>query len=261
MLFFRQICSRFLAYIWVSYVLKQHTLENAQLQDNRFVKGDVLLLNKPLEWTSFDVVNKLRRVLCRQLGVKKIKVGHAGTLDPLATGVVIICTGKKTKSIEEYQAQEKEYIAKVTLGATTPSYDCETEVNEEFPTEHITEESLLDCLTGFIGEIDQMPPVFSAISVDGKRAYKKARKGQPVDIKSRKVFIKEIEVLQTNFPEVELRVVCGKGTYIRSLAYDIGKALNSGGHLSGLERTRVGDFCIDDAFTVDAAVEWIQSVT
>lgn len=233
-------------------------MENTQLQDNRFVKGDVLLIHKPLEWTSFDVVNKLRHTLCRHLGIRKLKVGHAGTLDPLASGLVIVCTGKKTKSIDDYQAQEKEYVARITLGATTPTYDKESEIDAEYPFSHITVDKLKDCLRGFEGEIEQIPPVFSALKIDGKRAYDKARKGQEVEVKSRKVFIKEIEIVQTNLPEFTIRVVCSKGTYIRSLAYDIGKALDSGAYLSGLERTRVGDFLLDDALTVDEAVAWIN---
>lgn len=209
--------------------------------------GQVLLIDKPLGWTSFQVVNKLRWRIRKEFDIKKIKVGHAGTLDPLATGLLIICTGKFTKKIDTYQGQIKEYTGEITLGGTTPSYDLETEVNETFPTEHITEELLHETTKQFIGEIDQKPPIFSAIRKEGKRLYELARAGETTEIKTRKVTIDIFEITKIELPKIEFRVVCSKGTYIRSLAYDFGKALNSGGHLSALRRTKIGDFSVDDA--------------
>lgn len=216
-----------------------------------FVTGEVLLFDKPLDWTSFDVVNRVRYLLCRKLKVKKLKVGHAGTLDPKATGLVILCTGKATKNIELLQAEEKEYIANLKLGATTPSYDLESEETEFYSTEHISEALIIEKVNGFIGEIDQIPPVFSAIKVNGKRAFNYARQGQDVELKSRKIFIKDIEILNFHDQILELRIQCGKGTYIRSLARDIGQSLNSGAYLTGLRRTKSGEHCVENAWSME----------
>lgn len=210
-----------------------------------FIDGEVLYFDKPLHWTSFQLVNRIRYRISRELGVKKIKVGHAGTLDPLATGVMIICTGKATKRIEEFQYQTKEYIATIQLGSTTPSFDLETEVDNTYPTEHITRELVEETLQKFIGSIEQIPPAYSACKVDGKRAYELARKGQEVELKAKLLVIDEIELLRCDLPVIEVRVVCSKGTYIRALARDIGQALGSGGHLIGLCRTRIGDITLD----------------
>ena len=210
-----------------------------------FIAGEVLFFNKPLKWTSFDLVNKFRYKLSRKLKVKKIKVGHAGTLDPLATGVMIVCTGKATKRIDEFQYQTKEYIATLKLGETTPSFDLEKEVDAVYPTEHITRELVEEVLKTFVGVIQQVPPVFSACKVDGKRAYELARKGEEVELKSKTLIIDELEMLECELPVIKIRVVCSKGTYIRALARDIGTALNSGAHLIALERTRIGDVTLD----------------
>lgn len=210
-----------------------------------FIAGEVLFFNKPLKWTSFDLVNKFRYKLSRKLKVKKIKVGHAGTLDPLATGVMIVCTGKATKRIDEFQYQTKEYIATLKLGETTPSFDLEKEVDAVYPTEHITRELVEEVLKTFVGVIQQVPPVFSACKVDGKRAYELARKGEGVELKSKTLIIDELELLECELPVIKIRVVCSKGTYIRALARDIGTALNSGAHLIALERTRIGDVTLD----------------
>ncbi len=220
-----------------------------------YKEGQVLLIDKPLHWTSFQVVNKLRWVIKQHFGIKNIKVGHAGTLDPLATGLLILCTGKFTKKIETYQAQHKEYTGTITLGATTPSYDLETEVDATFPTEHITEELIHQTTQQFVGEIDQKPPIFSAIKKEGKRLYELAREGKTTEIKSRKVTVSEFEITGIDFPNVHFRVACSKGTYIRSLAYDFGIALNSGSHLSALRRTKIGDFSVDKAISVEAFLE------
>jgi tRNA pseudouridine55 synthase len=217
------------------------------MREEDFKNGQVLLIDKPLEWTSFQVVNKLRWHIRQQFGIKKIKVGHAGTLDPLATGLLIICTGKFTKQINEYQGQVKEYIGEITLGATTPSYDLESEVDATFPIEHIAEELIHNTVKQFVGEIDQKPPIFSALKKDGKRLYELAREGITTEINSRKITIQEFEIAKIDFPKVNFRVVCSKGTYIRSLAYDFGKALNSGAHLSKLRRTKIGDFSVEEA--------------
>lgn len=214
-----------------------------------FKTGQVLLIDKPLTWTSFQAVNKLRWSIRQAFSIKKIKVGHAGTLDPLATGLLVICTGKMTKQIHIFQGQEKEYTGTFVLGGTTPSFDLETEVNETFPTDHITEELIQNAIPQFIGKIEQYPPVFSAIKKDGKRLYEFARAGEEVEIKPRQVEITEFEITEINGLELKFRVVCSKGTYIRSLANDFGKALGSGGHLSELRRTRIGDFKVEDALT------------
>jgi tRNA pseudouridine55 synthase len=215
-----------------------------------FKNGQVLLIDKPLNWTSFQVVNKLRWHIRQKFDLKKIKVGHAGTLDPLATGLLIICTGKFTKKIDEYQGQIKEYTGEITLGATTPSYDLETEVDEIFPVAHITNELIYKTTEQFIGEINQIPPIFSAIKMQGVRLYNLAREGKTAEIKSRKITIETFEITNIDLPKIQFRVVCSKGTYIRSLAYDFGKALNSGGHLSQLRRTKIGDFSVDDSVEV-----------
>ncbi len=217
-----------------------------------FQEGQVLLIDKPLHWSSFQAVNKVKWSLKKHLGLKKIKVGHAGTLDPLASGLLIICTGKFTKRIMELQGMEKEYTGTFYLGATTPSYDLETEVNETFPTGHIDEDLIRETTRQFTGEIDQKPPVFSAIKKDGKRLYEHARKGEEVEIASRKVTIHEFEITRIALPEVDFRVVCSKGTYIRSLAYDFGAALNSGAHLTALRRTKIGEYNVANAITPDA---------
>lgn len=219
-----------------------------------YQKGQVLLIDKPLTWTSFQVVNKLRWEIKQRFNIKKIKVGHAGTLDPLATGLLILCTGKETKNIDSYQAQIKAYTGTFTIGATTPSFDLETEINETFPTAHITEDLIRQTTKQFIGEIAQKPPIFSAIKRDGKRLYEFARKGETTEIKTRKVTIAEFEITNINLPNIEFRVVCSKGTYIRSLAYDFGKALDSGAHLSALRRTKIGDFLVENALSVDAFI-------
>lgn len=212
------------------------------------LEGKVILVDKPLKWSSFQAVNKLKYVLKNELNLpKKFKIGHAGTLDPLATGLLIICTGKFTKRITEIQAQAKEYTGTIVLGATTPSYDLETEVDAIFPTEHITEALILETTKQFIGEIDQKPPVFSAIKKDGKRLYEHARAGEEVEIQSRKTTIHEFEITRIQLPEVDFRVTCSKGTYIRSLAFDFGLALQSGGHLSVLRRTKIGNYSVENA--------------
>ena len=216
-----------------------------------FITGEILYFNKPLRWTSFDLVNKFRYKLTRKLKVKKIKVGHAGTLDPLATGVMILCTGKATKRIDEFQYQTKEYIATLQLGATTPSFDLEKEIDATYPTDHITCEQVKEVLQTFVGTIQQIPPVFSACKVEGKRAYELARKGEEVELKSKTLVIDEIELLECTLPIIKIRVVCSKGTYIRALARDIGVALQSGAHLIALERTRIGEVTLDMCMSTD----------
>ena len=223
-----------------------------------FKEGEVLYFNKPLKWTSFNLVARVRFHLSRKLKMKKLKVGHAGTLDPLATGVMIICTGKATKRIEEFQYQTKEYIAIIQLGATTPSFDLEKEIDATYPTEHITEEMVKEVLDSFIGEIQQVPPAFSACKVDGTRAYDLARKGKEVELKPKTLVIDEIELLECNLPEIKIRVVCSKGTYIRALARDIGEALKSGAHLTGLIRTRVGEVTLAHCLSPDNFPEWLD---
>ncbi|MEP5255791.1 MAG: tRNA pseudouridine(55) synthase TruB [Winogradskyella arenosi] len=232
-----------------------------------FKNGQVLLIDKPLTWTSFQAVNKLRWSIRQAFNIKKIKVGHAGTLDPLATGLLVICTGKMTKQINIFQGQEKEYTGTFVIGGTTPSFDLETEVNETFPVDHITEDAIKECIPQFIGKIEQYPPVFSALKKDGKRLYEFARAGEEVEIKPRQVEISEFEITEIkpveegNNPTLELkfRVVCSKGTYIRSLANDFGKALNSGAHLSVLRRTRIGDFKVEDALTPEVFMAGLPS--
>ena len=225
----------------------------------KFKEGEVLYFNKPLGWTSFKVVGHARYHICRRMKVKKLKVGHAGTLDPLATGVMIVCTGKATKRIEEFQYHTKEYVATIQLGATTPSYDLEHEIDATYPTEHITRELVEETLKTFIGEIQQVPPAFSACMVNGKRAYDLARKGEEVELKPKLLVIDEIELLECNLPEIKVRGVCSKGTYIRALARDIGEALQSGAHLTALERTRVGDVRLADCLDPMNFKEWIDA--
>lgn len=216
-----------------------------------FQEGAVLLFDKPLDWTSFDLVNKVRWLLCKKLHIKKLKVGHAGTLDPKATGLVIVCTGKATKTIDSLQAEEKEYIATLKLGATTPSYDLEKEEDKTYPTEHITLELVQEKLKTFTGEIDQVPPIFSAIKVEGKRAFEFARKGNDPLLDARKITLYSIEVVRFEMPELVLRINCSKGTYIRSLARDLGESLGSGAYLTGLIRTKSGAKMLENAFTIE----------
>jgi tRNA pseudouridine55 synthase len=216
-----------------------------------FINGRVLLLDKPLHWTSFQLVNKVRWEIKQKFKIKKIKVGHAGTLDPLATGLLIICTGKQTKQIDQYQAQEKEYTGTFVLGSTTPSFDLETDIDQTFDTSHLTSELIKDTTAQFIGNITQLPPVFSAVKKDGKRLYEFARAGETVELKPRHVSISEFEITKIESLTIHFRVVCSKGTYIRSLADDFGKALNCGAHLSSLRRTRIGNFKIEEAQTLE----------
>lgn len=217
----------------------------------QFLDGQTLLIDKPLHWSSFHAVNKMKWALKSKLGLKKIKIGHAGTLDPLATGLLIVCTGKSTKTIQDIQGQPKEYTGTFFLGATTPSYDLETEIDHHYATAHITADGICDTAKLFVGEIDQKPPIFSAIKKDGKRLYEHARAGEEVEIASRKTFIHEFEVTRIALPEVDFRVRCSKGTYIRSLAFDFGKALGSGAHLTALRRTKIGDYSVTLAITPD----------
>ena len=223
-----------------------------------FVAGEVIAINKPYTWTSFQVVSKIRYLLSRKYGIKRFKVGHAGTLDPLASGVLLLCTGKATKRIEELQSHTKEYIAEITLGATTPSFDLEHPIDATYPYEHITREMVEETLKQFIGNIAQRPPLFSACKVDGKRAYDLARKGSDMQLMPKQIRIDEIELLEYDLPRIRIRVVCGKGTYIRSLARDIGEALQSGGHLTDLIRTRIGEYKINECITTEAFQEWLE---
>lgn len=226
-----------------------------------FIEGEILCFDKPLRWTSFNLVAKIRSQLCHRLGVKKLKVGHAGTLDPLATGVMVICTGKATKRIDELQAHVKEYVATLQFGATTPCFDLEKPIDQTYPTEHITEALLKEALGKFIGRIEQVPPAFSACKIDGKRAYDLARKGREVDLKPKVLVIDEIELQDFNPEKMQatIRVVCSKGTYIRALARDIGQALQSGAHLISLRRTRVGNVRVEDCMKVEDFPGWLQN--
>lgn len=224
-----------------------------------YLSGQVLLIDKPLHWTSFQVVNKLRWEIRQTFKLKKIKVGHAGTLDPLATGLLIICTGKMTKEIDTFQGQIKEYTGTLALGATTPSFDLETEINETFSTNHITEDLIKETTKQFIGDIQQFPPVFSALKKDGKRLYEFARAGEDVEINSRAVSIQEFEITKIDGLNINFRVICSKGTYIRSLANDFGKALQSGAHLSALRRTKIGDFHVDNGMSIETFIKNISS--
>ena len=225
-----------------------------------FQAGEILYFDKPLHWTSFNLVAKVRSALCHKIGVKKLKVGHAGTLDPLATGVVTICTGKATKRIDELQSHTKEYVATLQLGATTPSFDLETNIDSTFPTAHITEQKVREILTQFLGKIEQVPPAFSACKIDGHRAYNLARKGKEVQLKAKILVIEEIELqnFDSESMQITIRVVCSKGTYIRALARDIGTALQSGAHLIALRRTRVGDIRVEDCMKMEDFSEWLE---
>lgn len=223
-----------------------------------YIEGEILCIDKPLGWTSFDAVKRLRGALMRRMSIKKFKVGHAGTLDPLATGVMIVCTGRATKRIEELQAGVKEYVATIALGATTPSFDLETEIDATYPTEHITRQLVESVLPQFTGTIQQIPPAFSAIKIDGQRAYKMARNGTEVELKPKTLVIDRIELLDFAPVSITLRIVCSKGTYIRALARDIGQALDSGAHLTALRRTRVGDVSIDQCLSIDQCCEFIR---
>lgn len=225
-----------------------------------FLSGEVLAFDKPYRMTSFQLVARVRYLLCRRLGVKKLKVGHAGTLDPLATGVEVVCTGRATKRIESLQLHEKEYIAGLRLGATTPSFDLEHPVDATFPIDHVTPELLAETLRRFEGDIQQVPPVFSACKIAGDRACDLARKGRDVNLAAKTIHIERIEVVSYDLPDVQLRVTCGKGTYIRSLARDIGEALGCGAHLTSLRRTRVGDVKVEQCFQLDAFPEWLDNV-
>jgi tRNA pseudouridine55 synthase len=224
-----------------------------------YLSGQVLLIDKPLHWTSFQVVNKLRYEIKKAFNIKNIKVGHAGTLDPLATGLLVLCTGKMTKQIDTFQGQIKEYTGTLVLGSTTPSFDLETEINETFSTNHITEALIHETTKQFIGDIEQIPPVFSALKQDGKRLYQFARAGEQVEIKSRKITIQDFEITKIEGLQVDFRIVCSKGTYIRSLAHDFGKALKSGAHLSALRRTKIGDFNVLNSETVEDFLKTLPS--
>lgn len=224
------------------------------MTEEEFKAGQVLLFDKPLDWTSFQLVNKVRWLIRKNFKIKKIKVGHAGTLDPLASGLLIICTGKATKTIDLIQGQEKEYTGSITLGATTPSYDLETEVDATYPIDHLSEEKIREATNAFLGEIQQYPPVFSALKKDGKRLYEYARSGEEVKISARNVQISEFEITGIEMPKVHFRVVCSKGTYIRSLAHDFGKELGTGGHLSALRRTRIGEHSVKEAHDLDSFI-------
>lgn len=219
-----------------------------------FISGEIIGIDKPLGWTSFDTVKRIRGAIQRRLHLKKFKVGHAGTLDPLATGVLIICTGRATRRIEQLQDGDKEYVATIRLGATTPSYDLEKEIDCEYPWQHITPAMVEEVIPRFTGKIMQVPPIFSAVKVEGKRAYNLARKGKDVELKAKPLEIKEMELLSCDLPDVTLRIVCSKGTYIRALARDFGEALGSGAHLISLRRTRVGRINVSDCMSVDEAV-------
>lgn len=223
-----------------------------------FVAGEIIPIFKPYTWTSFQIVNKVRYHLSKKYGIKRFKVGHAGTLDPLATGVLLLCTGKATKRIEEIQKQTKEYEAEIMLGATTPSYDMEHPVNATFPYEHITKEMVENTLKQFVGDIAQRPPLFSACKVDGKRAYDLARKGSEMQLEPKQIRIDNIELLEYDLPKIRIRVTCGKGTYIRSLARDIGEAMQSGAYLTALARTRIGEYKITDCINPEAFQEWLD---
>lgn len=224
-----------------------------------FISGEIIAVDKPLGWTSFDAVKRIRGAIQRRLHVRKFKVGHAGTLDPLATGVLIVCTGRATRRIEELQNGDKEYVATIRLGATTPSYDLETAIDREYPWDHITREMVEDALPAFTGKIMQVPPVFSAVKVEGKRAYDLARKGKEVSLKAKPLEIREMELLEFTPPEIRVRIVCSKGTYIRAIARDLGEALGTGAHLTALRRTRVGTIDHASCLTIDQAVERIAS--
>ena len=226
----------------------------------QFLNGTCLLVDKPASWTSFDVVNKIRGSLKHTFGFRKIKVGHAGTLDPMATGLLIVCTGKFTKKLAGFQNLDKEYTGTITLGLTTPSYDAETEADATFPYDHITEKDIEEARRQFIGDLQQLPPMYSAIKVDGQPLYKRARKGETIAVKSRPVTIHDFEITRIDLPHIEFRVKCSKGTYIRSLAHDFGKALNSGACLSSLRRTKIGQFDVANAWNLEALIQHIEKL-
>ncbi|WP_298526611.1 tRNA pseudouridine(55) synthase TruB [uncultured Christiangramia sp.] len=232
---------------------------NKQFTAEEFKAGQVLLFDKPLNWTSFQLVNKVRWLIRRSCNIKKIKVGHAGTLDPLATGLLIICTGKFTKTIPDLQGQIKEYTGTISLGATTPSFDLETEFDATFETSHITEAKLLETCKKFIGKIEQTPPVFSALKKDGKRLYEYAREGEKVEVKKREIEINAFDIDSGKFPDIDFRVVCSKGTYIRSLAHEFGMALDSGAHLSALRRTGIGEYSVENAIDIESFEKFLPS--
>jgi tRNA pseudouridine55 synthase len=229
-------------------------------QKSIFEEGQVLLFDKPVYWTSFDLVNKVRIIIRSTFGIKKIKVGHAGTLDPLARGLMIVCTGKATRKIDDFRDLDKEYVATIHLGETTPSFDLETETDNRYPTDHITEEMVKDVLAGFLGEQKQLPPMYSAKLISGKRAYEFARKGIEKKLDPVTVFFKEIELLSFEIPEIKVRLLCSKGTYIRSFARDFGTALKSGGYLSSLERTAIGVYHVRNAYSLDKFQEYIEQM-
>ena len=228
-------------------MLRELNIQTSVKAKEDYLNGELLLIDKPLQWTSFQAVNKLKWVLKKRFNLKKIKIGHAGTLDPLATGLLLVCVGKFTKKIHEFQGLEKEYTGSITLGATTPSYDMETEIDNTFNTDHITEQLIRETTAKFIGEIDQAPPIFSALKKDGKRLYEYAREGKQVTIPTRKIMISEFEITGIAFPKISFRIMCSKGTYIRSIAHDFGKALASGAYLSSLRRTKIGVYNVDNA--------------
>jgi tRNA pseudouridine55 synthase len=225
-----------------------------------FEEGQVLLFDKPVYWTSFDLVNKVRIIIRSTFGIKKIKVGHAGTLDPLARGLMIVCTGKATRKIDDFRDLDKEYVATIHLGETTPSFDLETETDNRYPTDHITEQMVKDVLAGFLGEQKQLPPMYSAKLISGKRAYEFARKGIEKKLDPVTVFFREIELLSFNIPEIKVRLLCSKGTYIRSFARDFGTVLKSGGYLSSLERTAIGVYHVRNAYSLDKFQEYIEQM-
>jgi len=231
------------------------------MQAEDFKNGQIIIVDKPLGWTSFQVVNKLRWAIRQKFRIKKIKVGHAGTLDPLATGLLVVCTGKFTKKIHEFQSESKEYTGTITLGATTPSYDLETEIDQIFPTDHITQKNIQEVSKTFLGKIQQTPPLYSAIKKDGIRLYELARKGENTEINSREIEIFSFDITQIKIPEVKFRIVCSKGTYIRSIANDFGKALQSGAHLTALRRTKSGDFDLSNAVSPEEFVETIKKIS
>jgi tRNA pseudouridine55 synthase len=225
-----------------------------------FEEGKVLLFDKPAYWTSFDLVNKVRIMIRSTFGIRKLKVGHAGTLDPLATGLLIVCTGKSTKKIDEFRDLDKEYVANLHIGETTPSFDLETETDKQYPTEHITEKMVRDALAGFLGEQKQLPPMYSAKLINGKRAYEFARNGIEKKLEAVTVYFREIELISYNIPEIKIRMVCSKGTYIRSFARDFGAALNSGSYLSALQRTAIGPYNIKNAYSIEKFKEYIEQM-
>lgn len=233
--------------------------QSPQLSDQDYKDGQVLLFDKPLEWTSFQLVNKVRWLIRKNLNIKKIKVGHAGTLDPLATGLMIICTGKFTKRISEFMGQEKEYTGTITLGGTTPSYDLETAIDKTYPTEHITNDAIYAFAKAYQGKLQQRPPIFSALKKEGKRLYEFARAGEEVEIPTREIHISGFEITRIDMPEVDFKVSCSKGTYIRSLAYDFGLGLKSGAHLSRLKRTKIGDYSVENAQSLEQFIATFEN--